>query len=440
MQTGSMDVVSALTARETWTVDDYRELMGQLMSVSDGAAKLARALAQMESENPSPKGSVALKIGIARYVLCRFKEALAVLAEATANKDRHYFQALCWKMLGAYPKAMEELDRAAAKGFDDQEVKRQQVEVKALAGRLDEAAADVDKLESSAGVSAATHYLRGLVAELQGYGDRAVEHYEQARALDSAYPPATFRLAYYHDLHGQDDLAVDLYKECLQRPPVYANALLNLAVLYEDQGRCDQAINCLSRVLAMTPNHPRARLFLKDAEASRTMYYDEEQANRIARHNAVLDVPVTDFELSVRARNCLKKMNMRTLGDLVRISEIELLNYKNFGETSLKEIKDMLASRGLRLGQGVEEPIGELLSLVSAPPTAGIPVGTADTPIDQVDLSVRVRRALETLKVQTLGQLAQKTEAELLACKNFGQTSLNEVRQRLAGYGLQLAE
>ena len=68
----------------------------------------------------------------------------------------------------------------------------------------------------------------------------------------------------------------------------------------------------------------------------------------------MLDTPVTDFELSVRARNCLKKMNIRTLGDLLKVSEAELLSYRNFGETSLVEIKNMLSSKGLRLGQGVD--------------------------------------------------------------------------------------
>ena len=48
------------------------------------------------------------------------------------------------------------------------------------------------------------------------------------------------------------------------------------------------------------------------------MFYDEDQAKPTRQRNAVLDIPVTDFELSVRARNCLKKMNIRTLGDLVR--------------------------------------------------------------------------------------------------------------------------
>ena len=62
------------------------------------------------------------------------------------------------------------------------------------------------------------------------------------------------------------------------------------------------------------------------------------------------------------------------------------------------------------------------------------------TPLEQIELSVRSRKALESLKVATLGDLAQKTDAELLACRNFGQTSLNEIRQRLADYNLRLRE
>ncbi|MCD6303626.1 MAG: tetratricopeptide repeat protein, partial [Planctomycetes bacterium] len=234
--------------------------------------------------------------------------------------------------------------------------------------------------------------------------------------------------------------AIELYKQCASRPPVHANALLNLAVLYEDNGDYDAACHCLRRILAINPNHQRARLFLRDAEASKTMYYDEDQARRIARRNAVLDIPVTDFELSVRARNCLKKMNIRTLGDLVRASEAELLAYKNFGETSLKEIKDMLAAKGLRLGQALEEDSDLAETMPSSPQPNVTNEGVLATPIEHVELSIRARRAFETLHIRTLGDLIGKTEAELLACKNFGQTSLNEVRQRLAEYGLHLRE
>src|SRR5207249_4612558 len=83
--------------------------------------------------------------------------------------------------------------------------------------------------------------------------------------------------------------------------------------------------------------------------------YSPEEEHDAARRSQVLDIPVTDFELSVRARNCLKKMNIKTLGDLTRVTEQQLLSSKNFGETSLQEIREMMSSKGLRLGQSIEE-------------------------------------------------------------------------------------
>ena len=97
------------------------------------------------------------------------------------------------------------------------------------------------------------------------------------------------------------------------------------------------------------PPHPtdeQARLVLKDAQASQTMYYSPEEEHAFSRFSQVLEIPVTDFELSVRSRNCLKKMNIRTLGDLTRVSEQQLLSSKNFGETSLNEIKEMMTTQG----------------------------------------------------------------------------------------------
>src|SRR5919107_6301781 len=88
--------------------------------------------------------------------------------------------------------------------------------------------------------------------------------------------------------------------------------------------------------------------------------YSADDDRRGDKRAQVLDIPITDFELSVRSRNCLKKMNIRSLGDLLKTTEQELLSYKNFGETSLNEIKALLAQKGLRLGQAVdgEKPAG----------------------------------------------------------------------------------
>jgi len=439
MEKTSQNNIAAIAAKDTWSGQDHRELLRCFFATSDAARKLKAMLAKMEADNPEPHGGAALKIGIARYMLCRFEQALEVLVGATDNKDRRYFQAMCHKCLRQYDKAAEEFARAEDRGWDSLDVALQLAELHALSGRLDDARKALKPLEGKAGDTADYLYVRGLVEELAGRGDEASEAYEKALQIAPDHAGASFRLAYYCDLHGEEAQAVKLYKQCISHPPVHANALLNLAVLYEDAGDYDLAVACLKRILAINPNHARARLFLKDAEASKTMYYDEDRAKRIAKRNAVLDIAVTDFELSVRARNCLKKMNIRTLGDLVTTTEVELLGYKNFGETSLKEIKDMLSAKGLHLGQALEED-SEYATFKPAGSAQVNNEGVLALTISQMEFSVRARRALEELKVATLGELASKTEAELLACRNFGQTSLNEVRQRLSEYGLRLRE
>lgn len=63
-----------------------------------------------------------------------------------------------------------------------------------------------------------------------------------------------------------------------------------------------------------------------------------------------LNKSIDELELSVRAFNCLKNANIKTIGDLVQKTEHELLKTKNFGRKSLNEIKSVLVSMGLNLG------------------------------------------------------------------------------------------
>ncbi|MDX1412400.1 MAG: DNA-directed RNA polymerase subunit alpha, partial [Nitrospirales bacterium] len=64
---------------------------------------------------------------------------------------------------------------------------------------------------------------------------------------------------------------------------------------------------------------------------------------------------VNELELSVRAANCLKNANIKTIGDLIQKSEHEMLKTKNFGKKSLNEIKEVLLEMGLELGTKVSE-------------------------------------------------------------------------------------
>ena len=64
--------------------------------------------------------------------------------------------------------------------------------------------------------------------------------------------------------------------------------------------------------------------------------------------------PVEELELSVRSANCLKKANIRFIGELVQKSEAEMLKTKNFGRKSLNEIKEILGEMGLSLGMEID--------------------------------------------------------------------------------------
>jgi DNA-directed RNA polymerase subunit alpha len=212
--------------------------------------------------------------------------------------------------------------------------------------------------------------------------------------------------------------------------------MLNMAVLYEERGKCAEAEACVQDVLAELPNHDRARQVLKSVKSSATMVYDEQSQGDRDRRSAILDMPLSDFELSVRSRNCLRQMNLRTLGDLLRTTEAELLSYKNFGETSLSEIKSLLSARGLRLGQSLVP--AELPALrPSVSPAADVPPHL-NRSVAELELSVRSRKALQRLGVTTIAELSQRSEAELLAIKNFGETSLTEIKRELAKFSLTL--
>jgi DNA-directed RNA polymerase subunit alpha len=286
--------------------------------------------------------------------------------------------------------------------------------------------------------AAARHTDAARKAEAAGNRDLAIAEFRKAASADSENADVLFRLAYALDLVGEEDEALSVYERCITKQPARVNALINLAVLYEDRGEYAAAERSLRQVLDTNPNHLRARLFMKDVIASKEMVVLEEQDRDVFKRKAMLDTPVTDFELSVRARTCLKKMNIRTLGDLLRITEAELLSYKNFGESSLTEIKKMLSAKGLRLGQGLEDAHRQARKQLMEQYKGTGRETTLAKLVSELALSVRARKALQLLNIQTLGDLASHTEAELMGIKNFGATSLKEVRERLDEHNLSL--
>lgn len=61
-----------------------------------------------------------------------------------------------------------------------------------------------------------------------------------------------------------------------------------------------------------------------------------------------------------------------------------------------------------------------------------------ETPVDELELSIRSNNCLKNANINTLGDLVQRTEDQMLETRNFGQKSLEEIREKLAEYGLSL--
>lgn len=86
---------------------------------------------------------------------------------------------------------------------------------------------------------------------------------------------------------------------------------------------------------------------------------EEVKAAEKNRLRKILLTPVDELELSVRAHNCLKAANIKTLGELVQLQESELLKFRNFGRKSLAELNEIVDVCGLEFGMNVEHYLKE---------------------------------------------------------------------------------
>ncbi len=387
----------------------------------------------------------AVRAGIGAYLLAQHPVAERLLSGVSGDGVALYVLGLAYLSLGRPKDADAKFAAAAKAGFDTVECTLKRAGTLRERGKLDEAEAALKQSGLEGARRADYSYQMGCILSDRGDTYGAIEYFERAVDMDPHHSQALFRLAGENSLYGNDEEAIRLYEQSLSRPPFYLGALLNLGLLYEDKNNFAAAAFCFRRILAFDPNHERALMYMKDIEATSEMYYDDDSARNQARLAQLLSRPVTDFELSVRSRNCLAGMNIITLGDLTKITEPELLEGKNFGETSLVEIRELMTAHGLQVGQELQAPGTKETSW-------GGPVGTGlmspdlspqeqamlARSVSDLNLSVRARKCMSRLGITALSELVQRTPDELLATKNFGVTSLNEIRQQLAELNLKL--
>ena len=412
--------------REVWsspaTMKDFKERTNEF----------AEAVAAMR--NPAKIRDESFRLGCAYWVLARYDEAVAALEEVKTRREALWLIGKCHAAAERPAPALEAFGRAAGSGDADMELTLDLAAATRDAGDPEAAVKLLNPLKSDGETSADYQYQMARCMEAQGDCPQAVELYERAIELDPNCAKAAFRLAYMHDLYGDDDRALEYYEQCVEIEPKHTNALLSLGLLYEDMGESTKALKCFEQVLRAIPTHERAQIFYKDVKSYETQYYDETIEQKIGKRQAILDTPITDFELSVRSRNCLQKMNIHYLGDLTRITEEELLSYKNFGDTSLNEIKAILAQHAMRLGHAIQDgpPEGRVIDEDQPEEHA--------TPVTELNFSSRCSRCLERLNVVTLGDLVARSEKDLLDCPNLGKTTLDEIHEKLGGMGLSLRD
>jgi DNA-directed RNA polymerase subunit alpha len=400
-------------------------------------SQLRDAVHELESRGEQTPAS-AVRLGVCYYLLGRWRRAEETLANADGGALANFYLGRAKFEQGKYQEAISCYEAAKTAGYDPERCALAIVESLRYLGAKNDAMTMLDQMFGPVEQTAEYLYQRGAsVAAVRGNPSEVVALYERAIEVDGRHSGALFGLALENDRRGNDEVALRLYQRAADCFPAHVGALLNLGVLYEDTQQYEKAQHCYQRILDSYPNHPRARLYFKDASASCDMFYDEEAQKRQDRLTQILSIPVTDFELSVRSRNCLQKMGIRTLGDLTRTSESELLASKNFGETSLVEIRDMLSSKGLQLGQFAHER-AETETPYDLSHLSPDEQALLNRPISELNLSVRARKCMVRLGLTTVGELIRKTGDDLLECKNFGVTSLNEVREKLANYNLKL--
>jgi DNA-directed RNA polymerase subunit alpha len=94
------------------------------------------------------------------------------------------------------------------------------------------------------------------------------------------------------------------------------------------------------------------RLFSdKSIELETTVENEVEQVDEELLHmRKLLKTPLHDLDLSVRAYNCLKAADVKTLGDLVQLEISDMMKFRNFGKKSLAELEQLVAEKGLTFG------------------------------------------------------------------------------------------
>ena len=436
---GDYRVIEILTRQHFGDVDAF-----ELMELAHDNIEEYRSLSRNSQQIDKLVGMFSLEDRIIRKaaadIALGYPKNAIRLIQSSEGRTADLIRARAYQLADKHSEAIQYYEKAGA-----QVVEKMPIEKIFLAqclcnnGRADEAEKIINSLSKDEQETIPAQMAKGLILEANSDFEGAIDLYEKMLNEHPESAEIIFRTAVLLDQRGEDDGTVEmLYRKIVEGDIFMEGAAINLALNLLDEERYDEAEKVFNRILRFDPNNERVWLYLQDARSSKNMAYDEGRHKEDEKLRQIMRLPISEFELSVRSRNCLARMNVHTLGDLISKSEPELLAYKNFGETSLKEIKEILNRKGLRLGMSSDEVERKMRSPSQRLAALTVTDNILDQPISAISLSIRSLRCLEALGIETVRELTQYTERSLLASKNFGLTSLTEVTKKLVSYGLSL--
>jgi len=146
-------------------------------------------------------------------------------------------------------------------------------------------------------------------------------------------------------------------------------------------------------------------------ESARSQFYDDEDGRRGNQRDAVLNIPITDFELSVRSRNCLKKMTSAAWETCSAPASRSYFRIRILARPRSMRSRRCWPPRACAWARRSKTQDPRTLRKTASVP-GNIPTETMAKTVADLELSVRSRKALQRLNINTIGELASRTEAE----------------------------
>ncbi len=149
----------------------------------------------------------------------------------------------------------------------------------------------------------------------------------------------------------------------------------------------------------------------------------------------VLSMKVEELDFSYRTENALRRAGIETVEEIISHTEDEIIKVRNIGETGFAEIWKKLHGLGLSFR---EHEIYTMGMLVERPEVKGEKV--LEMTIEELDFSVRTYTCLKRAGINTVDDLLQRTESDMIKIRNLGKKSLDEIILKLSSLGLTLME